>query len=122
MQCRSPQPKRIGPYAPDERRAGRYKQRRRTHTRFRYGPHPLDGVEEYERERQEDVPSEKISAKDVRQAGDHSSGVRRGHHQHERANECRHHEDTQQPPPPQTERRPQAEGDVPGGTDDRERE
>jgi hypothetical protein len=72
--------------------------------------------------RQEDVPSEKITGKDVRQAGDHGSGVRRGHHQRERANERRHHEDTQQPPPPQTERGPQAEGDVPNGTDDREHE
>jgi hypothetical protein len=78
-------------------------------------------VQEYKRERQEDVASEKISAKDVRPAGYHISGLRRGHHQHEPANECRHNEDTQQPPPLQPERSPQAEGDVPSGAEDRER-
>jgi hypothetical protein len=78
-------------------------------------------VQEYKRERQEDVASEKISANDVRQArlGDPISGLRRGHHQHEPADERRHNEDTQQPPSLQPERSPQAEGDVPGGTEER---
>jgi hypothetical protein len=49
------------------------------------------------------------------------SGRRRGPHRHERANERCCHEDTQQPPPLQPERIPQAESDVPGGTEGRER-
>ena len=96
----------ISPHAAGERHAGRQEQCRRTDAGFRYVPRPLDDMQECKRERQEDVASKQISAKDLRQAGYHISGLRRGPHQHERANECRHNEHTQQPPPLKPERSP----------------